>query len=178
MGEGGSMSERSKVNIELSYQDLCRIIESNPEAGIEIKQGIINTFAEKHLKPLLTSEAAKKVLDRIRVGINAEIDKQVCKSSGGHWNKVVTLNEDVTKSITEYVAMEVQSHIKKNIDKYIPDGKIPAIETRITEKLKDMERDIKNLVEKKIDLAFEERVAEEVEKRMEEVRKVLYGSKD
>ena len=62
-----------------SLEALERLIRGDSETEVEIRNNVVQRFAEKHLKPLINSDSATSTLNQIRQHVESEISTKVSK---------------------------------------------------------------------------------------------------
>ena len=104
----------SKVFIRMTAQELNKFIGGSTEAALELKGGIVQNFAKKYLKSLVTDElrAVGDVIKKEVVGLAAD---SLGKLTTDYYGKVVgiTLHDHIEKAITQKANMAVMRSFDK-----------------------------------------------------------------
>jgi tRNA A37 N6-isopentenylltransferase MiaA len=117
------------TKINLDYESLQKIIGDDSKVEIDIRQGIVETFARKYLKSIANTDAIKKEAELIRKEILKEVEKYVKEvfkkdfSTNLNYSWNITLNDKAKKTIKKEVYKQVinlieqeTKEIKKDID--------------------------------------------------------------
>ena len=107
----------SKLNIQISSEDLEKIIYSDPTASLEIKNFIVQEFTRRHLKPLVNEDLLNKVKNDILKEIDNNLDVIVGKRVSGYASTRI-LNDAFVKRIKDMV----NEAIKNLLTDMVKDG--------------------------------------------------------
>lgn len=116
----------SRLIIELSVDDLDKIIKSDLSTSIKIKNYIIQEFAKKHLKPIVNDEIFNKVKDDILREVEDNLLTIVGEKSSKYSSKRIlnaTLMEQIKDSVNETIRNKIYLLIKESIEEFMSDEK-------------------------------------------------------
>lgn len=125
----------NKLTIQINnLEALERLIGGDSEVEIEIRNSVIQNFAEKHLKPLANSPAITSTLSSIKDAIQNEIKKQceaqIATFTADYYGRTsdVKLRPEIKAEIDRQVRLMTDSTIQKSVEEAT---KTWADETRI-----------------------------------------------
>lgn len=114
----------SRLNIQLSSDDLEKIIESDPTTSLEIKSFIIQEFARRHLKPLINEDLLNKVKNDILKEIDNNLDVIVGKKASEYTSTRI-LNDAFVKRIKDMVNEAIKNlltdMVKEGVEGFMSD---------------------------------------------------------
>lgn len=150
----------SKVEISLSYPDLVKLIEGQPDGGISIKHGIIQTFAAKHLKGLANDAGVKLIAD----ALVKEIRTSFIENKGSEYRPDFRLTKKAIDDLSALITQEKTAIMQAAVEKPIEDIRAQVNE-QVTKRLANLE----DQIAKAVDFEVEKRIREGVKARMEKV---------
>ena len=107
------------MKLQLDNEALERLIGGHTELEVELRNGIISTFAKKHLKGVLTQVQVEKFMLEVRketqIDYKAVLEKYFDGATGGLWAKP-KINHSLQTLIKDTIEQEVSTIIHKKID--------------------------------------------------------------
>lgn len=156
----------NKLTIQINNREaLERLIGGDSEVEIDIRNSVVQKFAERHLKALANSEPVTSTLKTINESI-VNYGKQKVDA------EVATFKQDYYKNITEVklnpaIHAEIDRQIKQKMDTFIFDTVQAAVKTW-SDEIKVDER-----IEKRVAYFTDEYIREAVKKRIEKLKAAL-----
>lgn len=99
-----------------SLEALEKLIGGDTQVEIDIRNNIVQAFAEKHLKSIASSDEIQKVLTATKLSIHEEARKECLRLFGAYqsnWRyNTVSLSDDLKSQIKEAVQKEIGSFIE------------------------------------------------------------------
>lgn len=132
------------------------------EATLQLRQGIVETFAERHLKSVANSEAMKKRLDELKRHVSAEMDDQIAKQIGK-----VRYGYGSSGGMT--LADSFKDEIKKHVDQMARQAMIDLVvfvQEKGEEILNQYKSEVDARVAARVDKAIETHIQNEVARRL------------
>jgi hypothetical protein len=109
------------MKILLDVKALERMIAGDSLVEVEIRNGIVQEFAKRHLKAIASSEEFQKVvklqMDTVRLSVESEMTdlfENVKKDSWGHVVRQ-SFKDDIKKKICEEAYLVIEREIAKQI---------------------------------------------------------------
>lgn len=133
----------NKLTIQINnLEALERLIGGNSEVEIEVRNSVVQRFAEKHLKPLANSEAIQNTFSSIKKELNEKVEKsindQICSFKQEWYGKpTITgvkpeVQAEINRKVRDYFDKIVHEAIQKAIDEWSKDAKVDErIEKRV-----------------------------------------------
>jgi hypothetical protein len=158
----------NKTVLTLTLPALQRLIGGDSEAEIQIRQGIVESFARRQLKCLLNDDVIRQVLTSARQEAIAIIAKQaqekfadIAVTNQGWGNQVtkVTLKPEIVAEINKAVLRKWHEIREEAVAKAVED--IISVRQEL----------IESVIEKKVNHRIDDLVAEGVRKRFEALAK-------
>lgn len=168
------------IRIYLDLAGLERLIGGNTEAEVEIREGIVRTFARKHLKEIASSVAFKPYLENINSAITEELRAQIpliLVEKANSWNgrsAQYKLDDDdeLVKKFKEQLKEEGRKILQPMCDEAFCLAR-DYITRRFDESVKELKARAEEIVTKHMNKAFEQLVKVEVDRRLKEIAKNL-----
>ena len=168
------------IRIYLDLPGLERLIGGNTEAEIEIREGIVRTFARKHLKELAGIQVFGPYLEKIRSAIEQEFRAQIPlilveSPSWKNQNQGVYRLQDgnpVIAAFKQRLAEEGREQLRPLCDAAFAEAR-KYIEEKFNRAVTELKARADETVEKHLGKAFETIVKLEVERRLKEIAKNL-----
>lgn len=152
------------VKIQICSLAVLEALLSGPEGKevcLEIRQNIADTFAEKHIKPLM-GDTMNQLVQRVQGEMTKEaiaaISKLVGSTSKSYGGYGVTLNEEIKKAIYNQANTMLHDFIKEEVESRI------ATATN--------EEALERAIDRCVDDAVAERIRIGVAARMAEISKL------
>lgn len=136
------MSNNLTIQIN-SLEALERLIGGDSQVEVEVRNSVVQRFAEKHLKPLANSPAIKNTFDSIRNGITKDIQEKCEK-------EIATFKTNYYGTVTE---LQINPTIKAQLHSMVRSAVDEKIAKEVEEALKTWRSDSE--VQKMIDKRFE-----------------------
>lgn len=159
-----------KINLDLSA--LERLIGGDTEAEIIIREGVIQTFAKKHLKKLANAKAFEPILRDIQDDVvsmfRAEIP--IVKEKVNNWCSGYRWVLDRDNIFYEHLSDEIKKIMEGMLRKMITDAWNELRDDchrRINNKRKLLRNHIIKEVKEQIDEQFQKSVRDEVTRRIQ-----------
>lgn len=180
MSDDTDQKGQTGIRIYLDLAGLERLIGGNTAAEVEIREGIVRTFAKKHLKELATSAAFQPYLKQISASVQEELKAQVplLTVKAPRWigdpdacYKLDESNPTVAK-FKEQLAEEGRKQLWLTCDRAVQDIK-GYIDAQFTKTLDALKAEVDKIVAKQIGHKFEQIVKAEVDRRLKEIAKNL-----
>lgn len=119
-----------------SLEALEKLIGGDTQVEIDIRNNIVQAFAEKHLKALAGSQQINNAIVAVRASVENEVQAELKRLFGEYqnkWRQDIRLDDKVKTIIKEAVSSEIRllvsSHLKEimatpdwikdNIEKYV-----------------------------------------------------------
>ena len=146
-----------------SLEALEKLIGGDTQVEIDIRNNIVQAFAEKHLKSLAGSNEIQTVLSAIKASIQEDARKECQRLFGMYqssWkHNTVILNEDLKALLKEEVQKEISSFMESYISELVAKP----------ESLRDkLERYVKVLTNNIISAELESKIPTSVQKAIDE----------
>lgn len=152
------MSTKIQIN---SLEALERLVGGDTELEIEVRNSVVQRFAEKHLKPLANSDGFKAIGNQIRKDANDNLSREIA-SFKETWNGSLT---DI--KIKPEIKQEIDRQVRALVDEKIREAVHEATQFWANEK------EIESRISKAMAYYNEETVKDEVKRRIEEIKKKL-----
>jgi hypothetical protein len=155
-----------KLTIQINNKEaLERLIGNDSEVEIDIRNSVVQKFAEKHLKPLANSPQITGTLNAIRDDISKQIKERVEK-------EIATFKESWGGSISD---IKLRSEINTAISSQVRILTDKKIQEAVDEALKFWLNDAE--LKKRIDARFEyytkEHINTEIKSRIEKLKAAI-----
>jgi hypothetical protein len=172
--------ENMGIRIYLDLAGLERLIGGNTEAEVEIREGVVRTFAKKHLKELANSAVFGQQLEKIRTAIEAEFKTQipVVMTESPSWKNQnqgvyqLLANNPTIVAFKQKVADEARQQLQPICDAALTETR-RFVEERFNAAVAELKGRAEEIAAKHFDLAFKQLVRAEVERRLKDVAKSL-----
>lgn len=135
---------------------LERLIGGDSQLEFEIRNNIIQAFANKHLKPLVNDYKFDAMLKKVQESGQEEakkvIEEKLGKFETKNWREYFSLNDNIKTAIRqsaqEKIMEQVDAAAKEVTDKFTPEYLDKLIEKRVNEEVLFRIRDgVKNKLE-------------------------------
>lgn len=155
-----------KLTIQINNKEaLERLIGNDTEVEIDIRNSVVQKFAEKHLKPLANSPIITGTLDAIKTGITKQVTERVEAEIGA-------FKADYYGRVTE---LKLRPEIKAEIERQVRTLTDKTIQDTVDEALKTWLNDAE--LKKRIDARFEyytkEHINMEIKSRIEKLKAAI-----
>lgn len=168
------------IRIYLDLAGLERLIGGNTAAEIEIREGIVRTFARKHLKEIAALKAFQPYLEKISEAVTAELKAQVplilVEKSNGWSGRPERYKLDDSDTLVakfkEQLKEEGREILQPMCDEAF-NGVRGYITRRFDEAITELKARAEEVVTKHMNKAFEQLVKVEVDRRLKEIAKNL-----
>ncbi len=156
----------NKLTIQINnLEALERLIGGDSEVEVEIRNSVIQNFAEKHLKPLANCDVVTSTMRKITENIQTQTTTRINA-------EIATFKKDYYGNVSEIklnpsVQTEMERQIRNKMDTFIFDTINTAIQ-KCADEIKIDER-----IEKRVAYFTDEYIREEVKKRIENIKKTL-----
>ena len=153
----------NKVTIQINNREaLERLIGNDNALEIDIRNSVVQKFAERHLKPLANCEPITSALKKIKDSIDAYVVQQV-------ESQIATFKKDYYNNISEIklkpaLQAEIDRQIRIKTDTFVFDA-VQAAVKKWEDEMKVDER-----IEKRVAYFTEEYIRDEVKKRIEKLK--------
>lgn len=122
-------NHKSRLVFQINnLEALERLIGGDSQVEMDIRQSVVEAFAKKHLKSLVTDTAIEKVGSAIKNEATAMITEQV---KDGSWSTKTVLTEKarqlIKDSLTYSVNSEIYEVIKKEVNEQATREKIASL---------------------------------------------------
>lgn len=149
-----------RTRIMVSAEALVAMIGGNTEVEIEVRNGIIQEFAKKHLTPLVNDEKIKDLYRRITTNLQETVNDALQPHlqpyfTKDSWSSKITLNKKFTEEI-------------KDVARRVVDETIHAIVADEVAKI-----DIESLLQRRIDFAVKSRIDSGIAAELKKVSEQL-----
>lgn len=156
----------NKLTIQINnLEALERLIGGDSEVEIDIRNSVVQKFAEKHLKALANAPAITSTLNTIKAHIGSQISEKCAQEIG-------TFQQSWSGDIS---SIKLHPKIKEEIDRQVRTLTDKNIQNAVDEALKFWVNDVE--LKKRIDNRFEyytnQHINAEVRARLEKVKASL-----
>jgi hypothetical protein len=109
------------MKILLDVKALERMIAGDSTVEVEIRNGIVQEFAKRHLKVIANSEEFRKMvsvhMDIVRLSVEQEMSDLFLNVKKDSWGHVVkhSFKEDIKKKICEEAYLVIEREIAKQV---------------------------------------------------------------
>lgn len=156
----------NKLTIQINnLEALERLIGGDTEVEIDIRNAVVQTFADKHLKALANSDAVSKTLAEIKADIAKQI-KDRCES------EIAIFKTNWAGSVSDVklnpsILQEINSQVRNLVD--------DKIRTDVDEALKTWRNDeeLKRIVDKRFEYYTTDYINGEIRSRLEKLKAKL-----
>jgi hypothetical protein len=151
------------ITIQINSREaLERLIGNDNAVEIDIRNSVVQKFAERHLKPLANCEPITSTLKKIKDSIDAYVVQKV-------ESEIATFKKDYWGNVSEIklnpsLQVEIDLQIRLKTDTFVFD----AVQTAV-KKWED-EMKINERIEKRVAYFTEEYIRDEVKKRIEKLK--------
>lgn len=156
----------NKLTIQINnLEALERLIGGDSEVEVDIRNSVVQKFAEKHLKPLANSAPITSTLNAIKEEISRQI-KDKCEK------EIATFKNDWYGRISE---VKLNQSIKSEIDSQVRNVVDTTVRNAVDEALKTWSNDaeLKTRVEKRFEYYTTEMINTEIKSRIEKLKAKL-----
>ncbi len=156
----------ANLNINLSTEDLYKLIGDTPLVQLNVSQQIADEFAKRHLKSLINDENIRKIADEF---------KTIKKDSWGRDIKYYQLKPEISNSIKDTVSYTLEKMVTTLAEKFYEERKQlleRLIEVYIKTRVEDLIKNrIKDTVESELKI-----LEESIEDRLKNIiNKITIG---
>jgi len=156
----------SQLTLQInSLEALERLIGDDTQTSVDIRNSVVQKFAEKHLKALANSDTINKFCNELRATIQQDMMNQANSQIGtikADWAgrvEKVTLHSAVKAEVDSLVRGHVDELIRKSVEEAI--------------KFWANDAEIEKRVQKRMEYFAEERIKAEVKARFEQALKKI-----
>lgn len=154
---------KSKLSLELSYEDLTKLVENADGGTLDFKTAIANTFAEKYLKGLVSEEKLQEYAGQVMLGYG-ELEKQVKQQIEqlineyfkvhdiGKWKD--TWRKEPYFELSSKTKVAINQEIQYQFDNVVRDELIKIIESTVFNEA-FIHQKIEEALERKLDKAID-----------------------
>jgi len=161
------------IKVSFDREALERLIGGDTEAEVQLKEGIVQAFAKRHLKAVADSKAFQPYLEQIAGAVTEELKSQIpiiLVAKGSHlnnWKDQWQLRDDdeKIKAFKKTLAEVAENYVKPMYVKAIDDVK-KFIDAQMTKALEKIEIEVIKTVEKQLSANMELMVRKEVNRRL------------
>ena len=107
------MSVKIQIN---SLEALERLLGGDTALELELRQSVVEAFAQKHLKALAVTDTFTKSINTMLVGIQAAAQDEIAKKVGSWHNSKLELKSEIIGQIKQVVRNEVDSIVRNTIE--------------------------------------------------------------
>lgn len=137
------------TKITLTPAAIDRLLESDQETALEIKQGIAIEFAKRYLTPLVTEEFRVEALKTAKLIIAKEI-KDINIVGGYKQDFIESIRQNVTRSVEQMIDSILNKEATKMVESF--NAKLNALfDRRISEYNKILTNHEDELINKVVD---------------------------
>ena len=150
-----------------SLEALEKLIGGDTQVELDIRNNIVQAFAEKHLKAVAGTQQVNNAIANIRASIEQEVRAECTRSFGDYsnvWNRQIKLDDKIKSVIKQEVLTQIQSII----DSYLKE--IVSSPEWIKEKL---EKQIKQLILNIVNSELQVKISDAVKSKIDEQVKNL-----
>lgn len=159
--------------LQLNLPALERLLAGESSIELNLRQQIVEEFCKKHIKTLVNNTELVKVHKAVAEEIKKHIGEEVWESGKG-WS--VTVRERVEKLIQHGIEEVVHKYLKASYDKLATElealakDRVDRYEVRALANAQaradKILLELKEGIDKRMDLAFEKRVNDEINRRL------------
>lgn len=156
----------NKLTIQInSLEALERLIGGDSETEVEVRNSVIQKFADKHLKALANTDEITQTLDKIQRDISKEVSircsREIASFKKDGWGKItsVKLIDKVEREISSQVRISADTAIQKAVDEAV--------------KVWANDNEIKKRINSKFDYYTQDFIKNEVRAKLEAVKAKL-----
>ena len=156
----------NKLTIQINnLEALERLIGGDSQLEIDIRNSVVQKFAEKHLKSVANSDAIKTTLSQIQDTITQNVKHQ-CE------REVATFKTSYGGSITD---IKLNPAVQKEIDTQVRTIAYGIIQKQVDESIKFWANsaEIEQIVNKKFEYYTNEIINNKVKERLDAIRKSI-----
>lgn len=156
----------NKLTIQINnLEALERLIGGDSQVEIDIRNSVVQRFAEKHLKPLANSDFIKNTLSSIKEQIYAEVKNKVEK-------EIATFKTSYLGGITDIklhpsIKQEIESQVKNTTNDTIRKAVDDTIKNNLTE------AEISRIVAARFQYYTKDTVDREIKARLDKLKASL-----
>jgi hypothetical protein len=110
------------IQMSLSVPALERLIKDDSEIEVQLKQGVIANFVDKHLRSLLNDDLLRTKINELSIAVNSEAAKVVKTKIGdfvGGYNRQYVLNKEFSDRLTETITSKVRESVDRIVSEKI-----------------------------------------------------------
>lgn len=158
-----------KVTIQLDLKQLEALLNvQNPEVMIEVRQSILQAFAEKHIKGIANSGVGEEIQQMIH-NLRRQLDNLVAKEREGaltaffetNWRTGLKLKpeirEEIRKTVQEEVRAAIQAAVAEESKRLVPavqerfDMQVTRVKDQVDQEAgRQINAHVRSVVEKKL----------------------------
>ncbi len=139
----------TKINFQVSTDDLLRLLGDDPDTQLEIRSSIVQQFTDRYLKSLVNHETVKETERILREGIKDEIQKVVGSAS---WQEV-------------HLKPRIKSQVKDLVESHVG----TTLRTLVTEAVAEQTERISKQVSDVVARQYNVDIRRQVEARVQEI---------
>ncbi len=175
------------VVVQLNRPALDRLLGGDSQLEVELRHQVVEEFARHRLKTLLTDSLFQKFQNTVVAHLEQLIKTQVGEIGWDYNFKAFrpTVQDKVHKVIWEYVTLAAQSSVEKLIPDTVArlqkeaEERVARYELKlmgqVTEKVKALEKELDDKLNKRVDAFFEGRVEAECRRRLAAAASPIHG---
>lgn len=154
----------NKLTIQINnLEALERLIGGDSDVEIDIRNSVVQKFAEKHLKAVANSVELNKSMESFRKTLNEHLTEQVVKHIGEfktYYSGGTPYDLKLHPDFQRLVDANIKNAVNKMIDENVKAG--------IAKSTSDL--DINSLIEKRIDMGIAAIVRAKVDEKMDKIK--------
>jgi len=156
----------NKLTIQINnLEALERLVGGDNEVEIEIRNSVVQRFAEKYLKPLANSDAITNALATIKEDISKQVkekcEKEIASFKTNYYGNV----SDV--KLNSSIRLEIESQVRNVVDTTVRNAVDEAIKTWSSD------AELKTRVDKRFEYYTTELINNEIRSRIEKLKAKL-----
>jgi hypothetical protein len=156
-----------KLTIQINNKEaLERLIGNDTEVEIDIRNSVVQKFAEKHLKPLANSPAINGTLEAIKADIakqtREKVEKEIATFKEGYYNSRAT---DIV--LRPEIKAEIERQVRNLTDKTIQDTVDEALKTWLND------AELKKRIDARFEYYTKEHINTEIKSRIEKLKAAI-----
>jgi hypothetical protein len=110
----GNKMSKSDVKLQInSLEALERLIGGDSQFEMELRNSVVQSFANKHFNAVVRDEHFQKELEKTKKAVTAEVEKEIAEVKSGWNNKSVKLSDDIKNAIKHQVTYVVRDAVRE-----------------------------------------------------------------
>jgi DNA-binding protein YbaB len=111
----------TRLSLNLTYPALVALIGGDTQAELDIRQQVVNRFAEKYLKPLVLTKEFNEARESLERVVQEKIVQLVGAYKTGCFSRQVVLNPETRQAVEKHAKDSVEELIQSAASKAIED---------------------------------------------------------